>query len=715
MIAGDSDVVSVTVVVSTVHAGFIGGAVFTGRGDDGRWIRAVASRGRIVRAPLKGESWHLSGRYTQHPTYGEQLQIEGARLIRPAGKHLVSYLSSYPAFRGTGVGPAKASRLSEHFGERLPDILAEGQVQELEEVISRESASKLITSWREVAEEGAVMVFLDRHGIDHIYAEKITRFWPRDAVEKLTENPYRLLAFTSWEIADRLALSLGLDLGDRRRLIAAAEAAVYVRLDDAKDTLVETDILEADIKKLLRCIGNKIPAIAIEQAVVDGSLTGNRDKGYQATGCALMERYLSERLTTAAAPSSQIALIRGNRVDHRVEYCIRAFEQGEGVSLSEEQRDAVYTACSATLSIITGGAGSGKTTVLRVIHRAVEYMGGAVVQMALAGRAAQRMREATGRDAYTIASFLDQVSSGYMNLTEKHLVVIDECSMVDLLLMYRVLRALPQGVRLLLVGDPNQLPPIGPGLVFHVLAESKIIPVEKLVKVHRQNESSGIPAVADKIRKGVVPDLPKYDGSRAGVSFQACEVSYIPELLTALITDLGGPSNTQILNAIKNGPAGVKSINSRFHKMNTARRVLGRWGIGEGDPVVYTVNDYNLDLYNGSLGTVQAVLDGDETIGNYDEPARLLCSFDGRAIKLSDSHLSNVELAYAITIHKAQGSQFKRVVIPITWCRILDRTLIYTALTRGVEQVVFVGDKNAFHRAIENPPTAYRRNIGFTV
>jgi exodeoxyribonuclease V alpha subunit len=693
----------------------MGGAIFTGRDRAGRWIRIVAGRKHIFRTPLKGEIWQLSGQFIKHPIYGDQLHVEKSSLVEPKGYSLVKYLITHPAFRYIGIGQAKASRLYKTFGERLSILLDEGDTGELSKVISEELASKLISAWRSNARESSLIRLVGQHGIDSRLLEKIIRYWPEDTIEKLRENPYRLIVLTGWLTVDRIAVALGLAPDDERRLIAAVEAAVYHSLDARRDTLTDEVSLRKKVRHLLRCSDADIPQQAIDLAVNDKAIVGSPETGYQPYGCSIMEQYLMKRFTAMVDKSQQSQLQLFNKTSQEsINRLIWRFEQQEGITLNAEQRVAVHIATTEPLSVLTGGAGVGKTTVLKAVHYAVEATGGEIVQMALAGRAAQRMREATGREAYTITGFLNQVGLGKIKLGDRHMVIIDESSMLDLMLIYRIVKVLPQRVRLLLVGDPHQLPPIGPGLVFHKLAASSNLKVQELMQVHRQSESTGIPRVAAQIRNGEVPELPIFKGATYGVSFLDCEPRNITKLLVDVVSEMGGFDEVQILGITKNRTAGVRNINFMFHeKLTTGKRKLHEWGLAESDPVIYTVNDYDRELYNGSLGHLDEIrVESPQSSG---EPTiRIVCDFNGREIVLSEAELGNIELAYAITTHKAQGSQFKRVVIPITQNKLLDRTLIYTALTRGVEQVAFIGDRSAFNQAIKAQPKSQERNVGFS-
>lgn len=701
---------STVVTVSTVHPGPGGGAVFTGQDAAGRWIRAKANYDCMPLAPITGQVWELTGEFIDDQIHGLQLYVSSCKQINPVGNLLYSHLRYHPAFRNIGLGDGKLAKLHNTFGDELRGLLDRADIDSLSEVLTPALAQRLVTAWRANAQESRVISFLSQHRIDVRLAYKVVRYWGAAAVDKLTENPYRLLILTSWESADRVARKLGIDPLDPVRLVAATESCIYRRIDRRKDTLVNDSTLRGDIRRLIGRVDDDVTGRAIELALQEKAITGNPTIGYQAVGCALMEAHIANRFGEMISDikRGQADLFGSAGWDALVEAQITDFERSSGLRLNAGQQRAVHMAATSPLSVLQGGAGVGKTTVLKVVCNVMEAMNGTAFQMALAGRAAQRIREATGQDAYTIVGFLNALQHGKISPQPGDLVVIDESSMLDVLLTYRLVRTLPQGVRLLFVGDPYQLPPIGPGLVYHVLANSLIVPSTELTEVHRQAESTGIPLIAQKVRQGVAPDLPEYDGPRHGVSFVECAQGAMISTLFDVVHGLGGPREVQILGIIKSGPAGVRNINSTFHQfLNKGRNRLPTWNLAEGDPIIYTTNDYERELFNGTLGHVEKVFLNGTT--------RVTANFDGRVIELSEDDLGNTDLAYAITVHKSQGSGFQRVVIPITRSRLLDRTLIYTALTRGIEQVVFVGDRREFCMAVEEPPTANSRQVGFSI
>jgi len=700
--------IAATVTISTVYPGTSGGAIFFGRDETGAPLRFVANRDRILRAPIAGEVWSIEGERRHHPTYGDQVHVEHGSLVQPTGRLIIDFLLKHPAFDGLGIGKAKATRLWTKFGSDLHIVLSQGDVERLGDVLSVESAQKLVEAWRAVAEEASFVSFLDEHGFDIRLANRVRKIWPEEALTKLRENPYRMLAFADWEKVDRMSRSLGVAQDDPRRQVAAVEAYLYRRLD-AKHTLTAPEMLLDGLCCAMGMRNLDVARAAVDRALREHAIVDTGD-GYQPLGAAVMEKAIANRLREllAGLPGPERNLFSIN-LPSIIAEAIAGFEKSVGVQLNAGQRGAVAMALHQPLSVLTGGAGTGKTTVLQVIHRVAEQVGVPVLQMALSGRAAQRMREATGRPASTIAAFLRAAEQSSVAPETEPLVIIDESSMLDLPLMYSIVRALPARARLLLVGDPYQLPPIGFGLVFHVLAVSPNIPKVELVEVHRQAQSSGIPQSALEIRHGIVPPLSAFAGLCAGVSFIEAGDGDVMDHILGVLTEWRGCDDAQVLAMTKRGASGIRNINATLQALaSTTKHTLEGWGFAEGDPIIYLVNDYQKELWNGSLGRIECILSSNGR-------RSLLCCLDGARKEIPEEDLHRIGLAYAITVHKAQGSQFKRVIVPMVRSRLLDRTLIYTALTRGVEQVVFIGNRDAFDAAVTAPPHSHERQVGFRV
>ena len=402
---------------------------------------------------------------------------------------------------------------------------------------------------------------------------------------------------------------------------------------------------------------------------------------------------------------------------------LTVYEASNGLELTAEQRSAVVISATQRCSLILGGAGTGKTTVLKALCYIIEQAspGAAIHQLALAGRAAQRMSQATGRPASTIAAFLNGGS-----VAPGATVIVDEMSMVDVLLMYRLLKHLPHGIRLVLVGDPAQLPPIGPGLVLHALDGVEQVPQTTLRTVKRQSAATGIPQVAQAVRLHQAPAWGEYLGAGLGVSVVPCTDAGLDATVLKVYEELGGNGGSydvQIVCATRNGPGGVKPLNALIHdrlarKTNPVLVRLPRFGLVRertedglglfvGDLVIYGTNDYGLGLRNGSLGVITATPDHETARPSVE--GGCTAEFEGVSYVLGAAQVKHLKHAYAITTHKSQGSQFNIVIVPVRRNKLLDNALVYTALTRGVSQVVVVGDVAALSEAIKRPSRASTR------
>jgi exodeoxyribonuclease V alpha subunit len=372
-------------------------------------------------------------------------------------------------------------------------------------------------------------------------------------------------------------------------------------------------------------------------------------------------------------------------------------------SLTDEQRKAVEMAMQKTFSLLIGGAGVGKTTTLRAINASARHFGMNVYQLAIAGRAAGRIAEATGQPAQTVASWLKGVSVGRIELGRHTLVIVDEASMLDLPTLYRILFHLPEDARCLLVGDIAQLPPIGFGLTLHRLVLEERIPKTELTRILRASAESGIPEVSLAIRQGRVPRIPKYHKECVGCSFAAASEVRIVETIEDILHDLRS-EEVQVVAAVYAGAAGIDAINAYFHGLRKRSCFGAMHGFAEGDPCIWTVNDYDRHLWNGSMGVV-AGFDGDAVVA----------VFDGISHRIGPGEIQKLSLAYCISVHKAQGSQFRNVLMPILPTTNMDRAMIYTAVTRAIDRVVLVGSEAGFGKAVRPHPRSLDREVALEV
>ena len=514
-------------------------------------------------------------------------------------------------------------------------------------------------------------------------------------------NPYYLLGFAPWKTVDPAAAKLGISADDPRRLVGAVESALYDRLQRGH-TLTDRATLLRVIKRKL---GERNASKAIQLALDELAITGTDDKGFQTAGAAALEIGIATRIKamlSGEAPE-QPSLLNTATGDWEQAVILDAERQQQS-PFNDEQRQAIQMPFQHGISLLTGGAGVGKTSVLKVINRLATKRHLKVFQMALAGRAVKRMSDATNAPAMTIARFLMEARAERLEITSDSLVIVDEASMLDLPTAYRILRVLPDGARLILVGDPAQLPPIGFGLVFHRLVDSPVVPQTRLLRVYRQDGASGIPDVATEVREHRIPQFVPFNGVHSGVSFIECDQDKTMQILRE-IQDVWSEEEWQALTSLKVGRAGTHHLNGSFHADRCSGDPFADCLV-PGEPVIHLVNDYDRGVMNGTLGTVVQIHEDQVTEIDFEGVRHLLQPEEVR---------DNVELAYVISVHKAQGSQFSRVVVVVGKSRLLDHALIYTALTRAIEQVVFVGDRRAFEHAVESAPLASQRSVGFAL
>lgn len=728
----------VTSVRSQNPRGF-GGCIFSAKliDDHGRVLDATGYF--VVRATAStlggsrvepGQWWKVAGELSKRvlevngfQVAETQIDASSAVLLRPSGEHIIAFMADSPAFEG--IGHVKARKLWEAFGERLYEQLDAGNVAELATVLTPESATQVVAAWAQFG-DSRTLQWLQAQGFDWALGRKVLQFFGPDTAQKLEEDPYRLLSFcATWRQTDVLARThFGVAFDDPRRLQGAIEEACY-RVFAAGHTSVLSaklmDVLQGVLGEQTKTFRwrNLIPA-ALSQGLSNGSFVVG-PHGVQPLGAMVMEREVAQAVAdrlTGTVP----ALLPTDDVDE----LLLAYEKAEGIELNPQQWEAVHLAAAKPLVLITGGAGVGKTTVLRALYAVYDRVGIAVTQLALAGRAAKRMQEATGRPASTIANFLRSWKGS--SFDERHVVIVDEASMVDIITMSRLCELLGPCPRLVLVGDPAQLMPVGPGLVLHALTRVPQVPVAQLTVVKRY--CGAIAAAAASIRQGRWPELPS--DAEAAIAFIArparpstsAETS-IPETVLHLYRQ--DPENTQVLCARRNGVDGTKGLNALCQSELTAdAKAVQVWdeqhdayacvGFHLGDPVLCTRNLWGWGLQNGSLGVVIQVDDEPRMLANEEgEETGLALAWvdwdDGVRRPIIEEMLDDLELGYAITVHKAQGSQWPRVIVPLTGHRLLDRTLVYTAVTRAQRQVLLVGDEAAAKSAVEGLPRAQSRHI----
>jgi exodeoxyribonuclease V alpha subunit len=711
----------VTVRVSTVRSQNPlgrGGAIFTGiEVDDGGW-RVDAKTHFVIKASSQvlkvqvecGQLWRVAGTpelstiiVNNYRLTESTITPDAMEMLRPSGEHIITLLGKGEAFEG--IGEVKARRLWEHFGDNLYEVLDQSDVARLEEVLPKAMAQRLAQAWLQWGNTFTLQ-WLQSKGFAVSLGRKVLDFFGKDATNKIEADPYRLLSFAAkWATVDELAQNtFGLGPSDPRRLAGAVEEALYAAFDSGHTCLSESELLRR-LCALLQTSDLAKAALIQAESLVRFIRQGER---LHAPGPYVMECGVAQAF--ASRTSSPVALLDQTTLSA----LIANYQLQGGITLHQKQIQALELANANPFCVITGGAGTGKTTVLRGLFQIYESAGYTVYPMALSGRAAKRIREATGHSAQTIAGFLKHFNSD--SAAPNAVVVIDEASMVDLPSAYRVMRHLPQHYRVVLVGDPNQLQPVGPGLLLHELAHHAQLPVVELSQVKRYG--GAIAEAAALIRDGEWPPLAA--DPQADIAFLPCTLDQINEVVLSLYDQ--DRSSSQILCATRSAAAGgMNAINTLCQsRINAHGDALMIWnlefdqpqgtGLRVGDPVICLRNDWEIDLQNGSLGVLVAV----EPPAPDRAPGSRIGSIlwdDGRTLDLSADLLAHLELAYAITIHKAQGSGFARVIMPVRHSKLLDRTLLYTAVTRAEQQVILVGDVHAAKAAAVAPRHSDRRHV----
>ena len=676
---------------------------------------AVLAPHRTLTADVQeGQWWRVSGSAEDVSfdvdgwrVHERRLQATTLELLRPSGEHIVQLLARSPAF--PGIGEVKARKLWETLGSDLYDALEGRDLARLAQHVGADLAAVLVEGWAAYGDADAVTSF-QRMGLDLSVSQKVLAAYRTEALDSITQDPYRLLAFgLSWTATDQFARAFfQVADDDERRLGAAVESVLYADLDRGNTCALRESVRSG----LAKLVGKSHAEEALCLAVARHYVV-EREGRLHALGPWSIEHSLSEWLAALTTPGP---LIDPDGVDA----VIAAYEREETAAgstfvLNTAQRQAIHAAALHRLLLITGGAGVGKTTVLKCVRSMLDAAGQTVYQMALSGRAAKRLAEATGKPSMTIAGFLRNVAKE--GLPDNCTVVVDEASMLDVLLAYRLVGALPDDARLILIGDPFQLPPVGPGLTLHALMDVPQLAKVELTVVKRFG--GDIAATASAVRDGELPDLPSADD--ADIAFIECDADEVSDVVLRLVSRQ--PAETQVLTFTKEKGVGSSSgLNALCQKrlsadakrlvvFNDERGRLEDTGFRQGDPVLCVKNLWHLGLQNGSLGRLHLIEDVPPVDGDGVATYGWIRWDDGELRAVTDEVLDALELGYAITVHKAQGSQFSRIVVPVFKARNLDRTMLYTAITRATQQVLLVGDRSVAAQVVAGPPSASKRLV----
>lgn len=675
-----------------------------------------------------GERLRLTGRWTEDPKYGPQFQAEGFTSLQPAtATGIERYLGSGMV---RGVGPRLAQRLVARFGLETLDVIDQAP-ERLHEVegIGPVRASRIREAWAEQRAVRDIMVFLQGHGISPGLAARIFRRYGPAAVRIVREEPFRLADDVSgigFRTADRLAARLGVPPDSPGRIqagivFAAHRSAEEGHVHTPRPLLVQAAaalLAEASARTADPAAAAPDPGPVAPEAVereLEALLRGGRlvPTGSAEEPClALPALDAAERGVAAALPRLRRAGAAPLAVD--LPRALAWYEERSGLRLAPQQAAAVASTLREPVLVVTGGPGTGKTTLLRCVVDIFLAKGMRVLLCAPTGRAAQRLAEAAGREARTIHRLLEwdpregrfQRDAARPLLAD--LVVADEASMIDVVLMNSLCRAVPDGARLLLVGDADQLPSVGPGNVLSDVLSSGAVPAVRLQTVFRQAEESRIVRAAHRIRAGAFPVT---DGGRDDFFFiRRDDPEEILALCLRLVArdiprafHLDPRQDVQVLTPMRRGLLGASNLNRELQGLlNPEGAAVGGRGLRAGDRVMQVENDYERDVFNGDLGHV---LGGDEDEGT------VAVAFGPRTVAYDARDMDALQLAYACSVHKAQGSEYPAVVIPLHTQHflLLERRLLYTAVTRGRTAVVLVGSPRALAIALSDRRAAPRR------
>lgn len=669
-----------------------------------------------------GETLELSGDWETHAKYGLRFRAKSCRVRLPAGvEEIERYLASGVI---KGIGPETARRLTHRFGESTLEVM-EHKPKELLSVpgIGPKRLETIREAWKRQRGVRDVMIFLQGQGIGPAHSARILKHYGEETIRRVRENPYRLASDIDgigFLTADTIARKVGIPEDSEIR----AEAGLIHILEKSTESGNVYSLRSELLRKAedLLGIAPSLLQAALERLhasrrIVIENLASERGEAVYLKAFHAIEQGLADRVKAfSSVPVTGIDL-KGDEIE-------KVVHQKLAVLLSQEQWQALRTTLSSKLSIITGGPGTGKTTLLKAVLTVFERAGRRVRLCAPTGRAAKRLADVTGRTAETVHRLLafDFKKRGFQRTEEDpvdaDLVIADEASMIDLFLMHALLKAIPAAATLILVGDIHQLPSVGPGNVLRDLIDSGKAPTVYLTEIFRQARESLIVLNAHRINHGLFPRLTRPSNGDLS-DFYLIEqddpervVAAISELCTRRIPDRFGLdplSQIQVLTPMHKGPVGTANLNRVLQKaLNPSRQAITAMGtvLREGDKVMQTRNNYSKEVFNGDIGK----------IANIDtETSTLTVRFDGEAVVYDTSELDELILAYAVSVHKSQGSEYAAVVMPVMLQHfvLLQRNLIYTGITRAKELVVMIGSKKALTMAIRND-TPRRRRTGLT-
>ena len=677
-----------------------------------------------------GESMIVSGRWMTHSVHGRQFKAEFAQRILPTSASAIYDFLAGGSVKG--IGPATAALIVDRFGDRALDVMltSPGDLAAIKG-ISAAKAKQISASFRQQAGVRMLMEFVCSFGLRPVLAMRMHRFYGEEAMETLKENPYVLcsaLIGGTFAEADTMALELGMEGGSSKRIDAALLFELAHNTGNGH-CFIPREKLAAATAEL----------IGVEPEDVDECIAGLIESGdmkYEeiagCRACYLPELYEAE---TNAAENFARMCRRTFRDKANIAKLLTKLEAQQGISYAPMQRQTLELALKNQLLVITGGPGTGKTTSIRAILAMFDEIGIKTLLCAPTGRAAKRMTELTGRDAATVHRMLgakfdednDRVvfTKDESDRLDCDAVILDECSMVDICLMDALLRALPPDARLIMVGDADQLPSVGPGNVFSALIRSQVVATVRLTEIFRQTGDSRIIRNAHMINRGEHPDLAENSGDffRLKRLQAGSAVETITELCAVRLPGKMNipPQDIQVLSPTRKGEMGTVNLNKKLQEVLNPRspenkeKLFGDAVFREGDRVMQIRNNYDIlwknengtetgtGMFNGDVGTIKSI--------DMDEETLTVC-FDGKTAIYGFDALIELEHAWAVTVHKAQGSEYRAVILALGQGSkmLMTRDVLYTAVTRAKKLLIIVGDDQTAYQMIDN----YRQSRRYT-
>ncbi len=661
-----------------------------------------------------GENLRLAGEWVEHPKFGRQFSASSFHSAEPASlEGIERYLASFV----DGIGSDLAKKIVKKFGRETLAVLAEepGRLTEVRGV-GKKRRKRILKAWEETRAVRDAMMFLQGYGVSAAYAMKIYRRFDQRTIAVVRSNPYRLTEVRGigFHRADAIARSQGMPHDSPERLAAGTIHALEEASSREGHMFLPRRELGRRVRDLL-AVGAELVEAAIENQCREDRLRGVAGvAGEQPIFLPRLEaaeRAVARRLGSLLAKEAPPLKVEAEMAIHK-------FEARERITLAEAQRETLRRMVASKVLVLTGGPGTGKTTLTKGIVYVASLAGLKVKLAAPTGRAAKRLAEATGGEARTIHRLLGYRDGGFAHgeddLLEVDLLVIDEASMLDTPLARHLLLALPDAARLVIVGDVDQLPSVGPGRVLGDLIDCGKIPVVRLTEIFRQARKSLIVVNAHRVIHGELPirgtDPDEADFFAAYREDPAAALAEATDLVATRIPaqfGLAPMRDIQVIAPMRRGILGIENLNAELQDLLNPRGEAPKWAgqrFRKGDRVMQTSNNYDLEVFNGEIGSV---------IGFDSEERKVFVELDGRAVGYPTRNLDELELAYAVTIHKSQGSEFPCVLIVLHSQHfvMLQRNLLYTAITRGKRLVIVVGSRRALAIATRTETTQRRETL----